>query len=90
MDATAYLDTSSAYFKWSEVDETIVNLPGNPQYPDGYIRNGYFLLVITPRGGSGVDDFIDVFFYVGLDGSLSAWVEDSDGNEYTVDVTMVY
>ena len=83
-DVWANLDTSSAYFKWDDVDYTRWEFPGNPT-----LYHGYFVLTITPRSEEGLGDFIDVFFYVGLDGSVSAWVEDSEGNEYTVDVTVI-
>ena len=86
--ATADLDTSSAGVEWDEVTETLSEDRGNP--PTLY--DGYFKLRITPRSDEGKGDCIDVFFYVDRSGnraSVSAWVEDSEGNYYTVDVTVI-
>ena len=39
------------------------------------------------------DEWIQIFFYFGIesgeDPDVSAWVEDSDGNEYTIDVRII-
>lgn len=39
------------------------------------------------RDDVGSSDWIDVDIWVGLDGSASAWVTDSDGRSYSIDVT---
>ena len=54
---------------------------------------GYFTYWIRPVDPSpGADDWILLHLYVvrGPNASVSAWVEDGDGNSYSVDVTFVY
>ena len=53
---------------------------------------GYFVYEIYPNPLGGADDWIQLWLYVtrGPNASVSAWVEDGDGNSYSVDVTFVY
>ena len=57
-----------------------------------YLGGGYFRIEIDPDPLGGADDWIKLNFYIqpGPDASVSAWVEDGDGNWYSVDVTIVF
>ena len=86
----ANIDVSGAYRKWYHTNQDPSSDPGNPSSYEGY-----FKVRITPEDDEDSGDFIDVYFYVDRSGggvSISVWVEDSEGNEYTVggDFTVVF
>ena len=59
-------------------------------------RTAYGTMLFYPKNFddeiTNRDEWIQIFFYVstGPNASVSAWVEDSDGNEYDIDVRIVF
>ena len=79
----AILDPSSAGPEWDNGAEFRESVNGG----------GYYSVLFWPVGESEAsDEWVLLEFYVetGSNASVSAWVTDSDGNYYTVDVTIIY